>query len=557
MAFAESYKGFSMSKKRSIFVRILCMVMLAVLCLSMPYTVFAETAQETASSSESEEEVWAALSGKTAGVMTGTPQDQIILSKVPDAKIQYFNSITDVALALQKKKIDFAGLPTVSYYTLAQQYEGFGYLDAAFAVYDIGTVFAKSEKSEPVRLQLNEYIAELKSSGKLQEMQDYWLTPKEWDTVEIPSTGENGVLTMATTSTLKPFSFKLNGSPVGYEIDIIAGFCKKYGYGLKIEDVDFAGILSGIASGQYDLAASQISWTEERGASVNFSDFYYTQKFVPIVNADEFDLSSLVTAGTTDNSGASGSSSSSSSSSSESKSSIARSIQRTLVDEDRWKSVLEGLGVTLLITVAGFALANIFGAVFCAMSLSKSKFLNALSEIYSKLMQGLPVVVILMILYYVIFGKTKISNIFVAILGFGLIFGAYMAQLFKGGIQSVDKGQWEAALTTGLTKPQTFFGIILPQANRTMLPGYFSNLISLMKGTAVVGYIAINDLTKVGDIIRSNTYEAIVPLLTIAIIYFAIACILLSAMNLIRKRLMPKHKHSMSETENQQGGANA
>ena len=132
-----------------------------------------------------------------------------------------------------------------------------------------------------------------------------------------------------------------------------------------------------------------------------------------------------------------------------------------------------------------------------------------------------------------------------------------MAQLFKGGITSVDKGQWEAALTTGLTKSQTFFGIILPQANRTMLPGYFSNLISLMKGTAVVGYIAINDLTKVGDIIRSNTYEAIVPLLTIAIIYFAIACILLSIMNLIRKKLMPKHKQSMSETENQQGGADA
>ena len=544
-----------MSKKRSIFIKMLCTVMLATLCLIMPYTVFAETSQEIASTSESEEEVWNALAGKTAGVMTGTPQDKIILSKVPDAKIQYFNSITDVALALQKKKVDFAGLPTVSYYTLAQQYEGFGYLDAAFAVYDIGTVFAKNEKSDPIRLQLNEYIGELKSSGKLQEMQDYWLTPKDWDTVEIPSTGENGVLTMATTSTLKPFSFELNGSPVGYEIDIISGFCKEYGYGLKIEDVDFAGILSGIASGQYDLAACQISWTEERGASVNFSEFYYTQKFVPIVNADEFDLPSLVTVGTTDNGDASGSGSSSSSS--ESKNGIARSIQRTLVDEDRWKSVLEGLGVTLLITVAGFALANLFGAVFCAMSLSKSKFLNVLSDIYSKLMQGLPVVVILMILYYVIFGKTKVSNILVAILGFGLIFGAYMAQLFKGGITSVDKGQWEAALTTGLTKSQTFFGIILPQANRTMLPGYFSNLISLMKGTAVVGYIAINDLTKVGDIIRSNTYEAIVPLLTIAIIYFAIACILLSIMNLIRKKLMPKHKQSMSETENQQGGADA
>lgn len=189
--------------------------------------------------------------------------------------------------------------------------------------------------------------------------------------------------------------------------------------------------------------------------------------------------------------------------------------------------------------------------------MSGSKVLKKLAEIYSKLMQGLPIVVILMILYYIIFGKTDISNILVAILGFGLVFGAYMAQLFEGGIGGIDKGQWEAALTTGLTKRQTFCGIILPQAIRTMLPGYFSNLISLMKGTAVVGYIAVNDLTKVGDIIRSNTYEAIVPLVTIAVIYFAIACILLSLMKLIQKKLMPRHMRKKAENEELTGGAEA
>ena len=169
-------------------------------------------------------------------------------------------------------------------------------------------------------------------------------------------------------------------------------------------------------------------------------------------------------------------------------------------------------------------------------------------------MQGLPVVVVLMMLYYIVFGKSDISNVLVAILGFGIVFGAYMAQLFEGGIRSVDKGQSEAALATGLTKAQTFGGIVLPQAIRTMLPGYFSNLISLMKGTAVVGYIAVNDLTKVGDIIRSNTYEAIVPLLTIAIIYFVIAYILLSLMNLLRKRLMPKRMRNVAGKEKQKAG---
>lgn len=520
------------------------LVLLTVLCLAICAGAAATDAQ-----TPSKEETLALLSGKTAGVMTGTPQDGIILAKIPDAKIQYFNSITDVALALEKHKVDFAGLPTVSYYTLAQEYEGLGYLDVPLAVYDVGTVFAKNDHGDAIREQLNEYIGKLKENGQLEEMQQYWLFPNDWDYVDIPGSGENGTLTLATTSTLKPFSFQLNNHHVGYEIDIIAGFCREYGYGLKIEDLDFAGILSGITTGRYDLAAGQISWTEERDKSVNFSEFYYTQTFVPIVNADKFDTPALVTADTkSDGQEANGATENGSFGS------LMNSIRRTLVEEDRWVTILQGLMVTLLITLGGFALANLLGALFCTMSMSAFKLWKVLAAIYSRLMQGLPIVVILMILYYIVFGKSDISNILVAILGFGLVFGAYMAQLFEGGIRGVDKGQWEAAQATGLTRHQTFWGIVFPQAMRTMLPGYFSNLISLMKGTAVVGYIAVNDLTKVGDIIRSNTYEAIVPLVTIALIYFIIACLLLLLMSLFSKKMAPHYVKKAASSDGQKGG---
>ena len=536
-----------MVKEKTICRRLLCLLLLAMISFCFLITSSSNV------HANSEDDALALLSGKTAGVMTGTPQDAIILAKIPDAQIQYFNSITDVALALEKNKVSFAGLPTVSYYTLVQEYPNLGYFDVPLAVFDIGTVFPKTEEGDAIRLKMNEYIQSLKDSGELEKMQDYWLFPRDWENVDIPQTGENGVLTLATTSTLKPFSFKLNNESVGYEIDIIAGFCREYGYGLKIEDVDFAGILSGITTGRYDLAACQISWTEERDKSVNFSDFYYTQTFVPLVNAENFDTPALITA----DQGTDGSSSSDSSSNENSDNPIANSIYRTLVEEDRWITVLQGLLITLIITIAGFALANALGVAFCAMSMSRSKGLKVIAAIYSRLMQGLPIVVILMILYYIVFGKSDISNVLVAIIGFGLVFGAYMAQLFEGGISSVDKGQWEAALATGLTKGQTFYGIILPQAVRTMLPGYFSNLISLMKGTAVVGYIAVNDLTKVGDIIRSNTYEAIVPLITIALVYFAIACILISLMEMFRKRLAPKAIIKAVNATTQGGGSEA
>ena len=532
-----------MIKIENSFRRILCVLLLVVMSLCALFST-AFTAR-----ADSDDEALSLLSGKTAGVMTGTPQDTIILNKVPDAQIQYYNNMTDVVLALEKGKIDFTDFSSVSYYMLIEEYPNLGYLDVPFATFDQGAIFPKNDNGDAVRKEFNEYIATLKDSGKLEELQEYWLFPNDWETIDIPQTGENGILTMATSSTLKPFSFKLDNQNVGYDIAIVAGFCHEYGYGLKIEDVDFAGILSGIATGKYDLAASQISWTAERAESVNYSDFYCTQSFYPLVIADKYDTPALVTSGQ-DTDGSSGDTADTSSDNS-----IARSIYRTLIDEDRWVTVLQGLLVTLIITIAGFALANVLGAAFCAMAMSRSKVLKVISGIYSRLMQGLPIVVILMILYYIIFGHSNVSNILVAIIGFGLVFGAYMAQLFEGGIGGVDKGQWEAALSTGLTKNQTFFGIILPQAVRTMLPGYFSNLISLMKGTSIVGYIAVNDLTKVGDIIRSNTYEAIVPLITIALIYFAIACILLALMSLLQKKLSNKYLTAPAAIENQEGGA--
>ncbi len=476
------------------------------------------------------------LDDKTAGVMTGTPQDTFVHSIFPNAKLEYFNNMADLALALHMKKVDFVVLPVTSYYTLAEQYPEFGYLDMPIVELEIGNIFPKTDAGDALRSKLNAYIAEIKESGELEEHQSYWLYPNDWENIDIPTTGENGILHLATINTMKPFSFMLNGENAGFEIAVLAGFGKEYGYGFSIENVDFAGALSGIAANKYDIAAGQISWTKERAESVEFTDSLYTQVIVPIINTDyictgdtiiasdakeETEQATDIVSATAEENGTV----------------LLTSIQRTLLEQDRWKSVLSGLGVTLLITVAGFALANVLGALFCAMEMSHRKFLRAVARVYSALMQGLPVVVILMLLYYVVFGHSKASNVAVAILGFGLIFGAYMSQLFESCISGVEQGQREAALASGLTEWQTFCGIVLPQAVRRMLPGYFSNLISLMKGTAVVGYIAVTDLTKAGDIIRSSTFEAFVPLAIIAAIYLVMAGVLLLAMHMLQEWL--------------------
>lgn len=550
-----------MKKEKKIRKRVLCILLSFLFCLG---TVCSVSAASLASEDAAK---LAVLKGKTAGVLTGTPQDQIVQENIEDADLQYFSTATDLALALQTKKIDFFAISSVNYYNMADQYPEFAYIDVPLAEYNVGTVFPKTEKGDELREELNEYIAKIKENGELTKLQEYWLYPNDWQNIDLPTSGERGILKLATPNTLIPFSFMLHDKNVGFDIAIIAGFCREYGYGLSIDNVDFAGALSGITTGKYDLAAGQISWTAERAESVNYSDFYYVQKIVAIVNADEIDSPYLVRAAETEKSGireaemqsvsADGSSGDAGASLSAdgkgsmtpAKRSLGERIQRTLIDENRWISILHGLLVTMVITLGGFLLANLLGALFCAMSLSKKKGFKLLSGIYSGLMQGLPIVVILMILYYVVFAHSKISNILVAVIGFGLVFGAYMAQLFEAGIAGVDRGQTEAALAIGFTKRQAFRFVVIPQAARAILPSYFSNLISMMKGTAVVGYIAVTDLTRVGDIIRSNTYEAIIPLLTIAAIYFLMTLLIFLLMSQIKTRLFTRKGRSFLKQE--------
>ena len=163
------------------------------------------------------------------------------------------------------------------------------------------------------------------------------------------------------------------------------------------------------------------------------------------------------------------------------------------------------------------------------------------AKVYSRIIEGTPVVVVLMILFYVIFGKIKdMSGILVAIIGFTLTFGAFVYDHMTVSVNSVDRGQTEAAYALGYTRNKTFFRMILPQAMTIFLPSYCGQAVDLIKATAVVGYVAVNDLTKMGDIIRSNTYEAFFPLIATAVIYFLLTWIISLLLGTVKRRFEPK-----------------
>ena len=212
------------------------------------------------------------------------------------------------------------------------------------------------------------------------------------------------------------------------------------------------------------------------------------------------------------------------------------------ITDDRWMSLLRGLFVTLKITffavILGFVLGFSVAIVRNVYENTKNlKILNFICNVYLTVIRGTPVVVQLLIIYFVIFSSIRIDKSIAAILAFGINSGAYQAEIFRSGINSIPKGQMEAGRSLGFSYAQTMVNIIMPQAIKNVLPTLGNEFIVLMKETSVAGYIALEDLTKAGDIIRSRTYSAMMPFLAVALLYLIMVMFFTYLLKLFERRL--------------------
>ena len=219
----------------------------------------------------------------------------------------------------------------------------------------------------------------------------------------------------------------------------------------------------------------------------------------------------------------------------------------TLIEKDRWLYLLDGLKTTLIITFFAVILGMVLGFLIAIVRSTHDKtgklgFLNVLARIYLTVIRGTPVVVQLLIIYFVIFASVNVGKTFVAVLAFGLNSAAYVAEIVRSGIMSVDNGQFEAGSSLGLNYAQTMMYIIIPQAFKNVLPSLANECIVLLKETSVAGYIAVQDLTKGGDTIRSATYEPFMPLIAVAIIYLVIVMVLTHFVTKLERRLAANDK---------------
>lgn len=191
-----------------------------------------------------------------------------------------------------------------------------------------------------------------------------------------------------------------------------------------------------------------------------------------------------------------------------------------MIGQGRYMLVLKGLGTTLLIAACAVIIGTVLGCVFALFKISRSKVLNTVAALYTTIIRGVPMATQLMIFYFVILSPLGMNNaVLVAVIAFGINSGAYCTEIFRAGIEGVDKGQMEAGRSLGLSWSQTMRRIVLPQAVRTVLPTYTSEFITLIKETSVASFIAVVDLQKACDNIRNATYNAWIPLLSCAAIY--------------------------------------
>ena len=203
--------------------------------------------------------------------------------------------------------------------------------------------------------------------------------------------------------------------------------------------------------------------------------------------------------------------------------SLAESFTNNLIAEQRYRMILDGLQVTLIITLCAAVLGTLLGGLVCWMRMSRRQWLQKVAKVYIDIMRGTPVLVVLMLMYYVIMAPMEATGIVVAIVTFGMNAAAYIGEMLRTAIQGIDKGQTEAGLALGYTPTQTFIRIVLPQVVKAVMPVYQGEVISLLKGTSIVGYIAVTDMTRASDLIRSRTFDAFFPLLLTALIYFFMA----------------------------------
>lgn len=374
--------------------------------------------------------------------------------------------------------------------------------------------YAIGKNNPSLKEELNEFIAKTNTDS----LYKYWFENlSDGKMPEIDLSKNTNVLRIGSSASATPFCFIANEEYRGLDFDLLTRFCQATGRRMEVVEMPFNALVASLAAGKVDILANSLVDTEERKKSVDFT-IPYARNYSVILRSNQ--SAEVATKGIWDT--------------------FKDTFYNNLIVEKRYILILEGLWETIILSVFSILLGTIIGGVVCYLIMRKNRLLSTSGKVYVHVIRGIPILVLLMMNFYVIFAQLPISATWVAVISFAMNFGAYVSEMFHSSIVSIDKGQREAGIAMGFTSTQTFVHIIAPQAIARVLPVFKGEAISLVKMTSIVGYIAVQDLTKVSDMIRSRTFDAFFPLVLVAIIYFLLALAFTKLIDLIILKYIKK-----------------
>lgn len=445
---------------------------------------------------------------RTVGMFYGMPAvEKIAEESFTDAEIVHMDAVTNMMMSLKAGRLDAFCIDEPTYLYMKRTDSAASRLDEPLCGIVNRFVFPASGRGETLRAQFNEMLAEMKADGSFAALEERWFrSGEEYRAADLSGlTGENGVLKAGLDSGTPPYVMIIDGKMGGFEVDLLAEFCTRYGYKPEISDVAWTGMIAGIESGVFDIGGSNTLAAPEDGTLLESE---------PVVESEVV----TVILGTSEGAG------------------FGERLKNVLVRDGRLKLLGRGLLVTLFITLASCAAGTLLGFGLYMLNRRGSRLIGACTRIYLEILTGVPAVLVLMFLYYSVF--RGMGGIAVSVTGFTLLFAPAVMRMIGTGVDALDPGQYRAALALGFTDRKAFMKVVFPQAVRLQLPAFRDETVALIKATAVVGYITVQDLTRASDIIRTRTLDAFLPLAVSAVLYYALIKLTVFLMDRAAVRLL-------------------
>ncbi|MBI5843654.1 MAG: ABC transporter substrate-binding protein/permease [Deltaproteobacteria bacterium] len=467
------------------------------------------------------------LYDKRIAVILGTTHDKWATKTFPKATVLHFKTPFDMILALKSGKADAAVYTYDEVAIFLREAKELAVLGEP--LWSSQAAIGFNKESVELLAAFNRFLKHIRENGQYDDMVKRWMEKGDTVMPVIPPASTDEVLTVGILGDNGlPFAIVKDGKLIGFNVELLDRFGAFIGKRIKYDDMEFGSIIAAAATKKIDMVGATIAITEERKKRIAFSDPYHELHSVAF--ALKKNIAQYQKPTPPEKKGAF----------SAFFKGLGESFHSNIILENRYLLIWDGLKTTMVISVFSTILGTLLGGLVCFMRMSKKRLLNLPAQVYISVLRGIPVLVLLMLIYYVVFASVNISPVLVSVIAFGLNFAAYVAEIFRSGIEGVDKGQAEAGIAMGFTRAGTFVTIILPQTVRRIIPVYKGDFITLVKMTSIVGYIAVQDLTKASDIIRSRTFDAFFPLVMVAVLYFSISWFLMLSLDYLDKRTNPR-----------------